>query len=73
MLARAWIANPNTADGLIQPRADAAIAEPCLVDLATKRIERLYDPRAGRLIELAIVDDVMCGGWLPMGLLILEP
>lgn len=73
MLVRAWMANPKAADGLIRPRADAALAEPCVVDLASKRVEWLHDRRSGRLIELEVVDDVSCGGWLPVELLILDP
>lgn len=73
MLVRAWMANPDTAKGLFRPSPSAAIATPCLVDLGTKRVEHLHDPRSGRLIELEVVDDVSCGGWLPMELLVLEP
>lgn len=73
MLVRAWMANPSTADGLVRSSPHAAIAEPCLVDLGTKRVERFQDRRSGRFIELEVVDDVSCGGWLPMGLLVLEP
>lgn len=73
MLVRAWMANPRTADGLGRPGANGAIAEPCLVDLDTKRVERFQDRLSGRLIEIEVIDDVSCGGWLPMELLVLEP
>jgi len=73
MLVRAWMANPSTADGLARPATHVAITEPCLVDLGSKRIERLYDQLSGRFVELEVVDDVSCGGWLPRDLLILEP
>lgn len=73
MLVRAWKANPSAAERLVRSSAHTAIARPCLVDLGTKRVERFLDRWSGRLIELEVVDDVSCGGCLPMELLILEP
>lgn len=52
MLLRAWMANPGTADGLVRPNPHAAMVEPCLVDLGTKRVECFHDQVSGRLIEL---------------------